>query len=106
MVSLADRRPVGRHLVFHARAADVHAPVCRDLAVGRPAVQGRSVCSVRLDFVVFPLCLSLLLDKGHSQFAAGPFNQIGVENDLDLKPTIRLTDGCLIRENPIGHGLC
>jgi len=29
IVRLADRRPVDRHLVFHARAAVVHAPVCR-----------------------------------------------------------------------------
>ena len=48
-----DRRPpVDRHLVFHARAADVHAPLFRDLAVR--LVQESWACSVRLDFVVCP----------------------------------------------------
>jgi hypothetical protein len=90
IVRLVDRHPVDRHLVFHARAAgvhvpDVHAPVCRDLAVVRLSVRGRSVCSVRLDFVVCPSCLSLLLNRclGLSHFAIGLFNQIGVESDLD-----------------------
>jgi hypothetical protein len=47
-----DRRLVGHHLVFHARAADVHAPLFRDLAVR--LVQERWACSVRLDFLVCP----------------------------------------------------
>ncbi len=57
IVRLVDRRahrhPAGRLLVFRALAADVHVPLVRDLVV-RLAVQGGSVCSVGLDFVVCP----------------------------------------------------
>jgi hypothetical protein len=56
IVRLADRRPVDRYLVFHARAADVHAPLSRDLAVVRLAVRGKGICRVRLDFC----CVSMM----------------------------------------------
>ena len=43
-VRLAGRRPLGRHqLVSHARAADVHGPVSRDLAPGRLPVQDHRI---------------------------------------------------------------
>jgi hypothetical protein len=51
---LADHRPVARHLVFHARAADVRAPHSLDLSVSRLAVRGKWICPVHLDFVVCP----------------------------------------------------
>jgi hypothetical protein len=51
---LAARRPAGRHLVFHALAADVHALLCRDPAAVRLAVPGKGICLVRLDSVVCP----------------------------------------------------
>jgi hypothetical protein len=40
--TLVDRHPTDRHLVFRARAADVHVRLSRDLVV-RFAVRGRSV---------------------------------------------------------------
>ena len=43
-----------RHLVFHARAADVHAPAFRDLTVVRLIVRAQWICPVCLDFVVYP----------------------------------------------------
>ena len=46
IVRLADRRPVGRHLVVPALAADVHALLCRDLVV--------RLVPVGSDFVVYP----------------------------------------------------
>jgi hypothetical protein len=61
IVRLAGRRPVARHLAFPARAADVRALLSRDLA-GRLAVLEKGTCLVRLDFVVCPWCLSLLLN--------------------------------------------
>ena len=54
IVRFAGRRPADRRLVFHARVADVHALLARDLAVVRLAGQGCWICRVRLDFVVCP----------------------------------------------------
>ena len=64
IVRLADRRPVDRHLVyrrpvarrlvFHARAADVRAPLSLDLAVVLALLSGKGICPVHLDFVLCP----------------------------------------------------
>ena len=83
---LAGRGPVDRRLVFRARAADVRAPLSLYLAVGRLAVQGKGICPVRLDFVVYPSCLSLLLNQfsGFGRTSRLDLcNEIGFEGDSD-----------------------
>ena len=101
IVRLADRRPVDRHLVFPARASGVHVPLCRDRAVR--FVRERRVCSVGLDFVVCPWCLSVLFSLIFGSFALrdSAFHSNRREKRFGLKHTVGLADGCPIRQNPI-----
>src|SRR5712671_1206439 len=57
---LVARHPAGRRPAFHAHG--VRVPVFRGLGLVRLAVRGCLICPVRLDFVVGPCCLSLLLN--------------------------------------------
>ena len=92
-------RPVVHHRVFPVRAADVPVPLYRDLAAR--LVRETWVCSVRLDFVVCPWSLFLVLNLclGHSHFATRPFTSNRPGKRFGLNDTIGMVDGFLIGQN-------